>query len=127
MSPPGACVVQPGLCTDRALHPQTGHLARDLGYSHLHPPGSGLTAAESEASTPSLLFPLNCFFFFLVCFVSFSLRHSTLATFLSVCISGGLDPERTRQDALIVLSSCSGGSVCRGGEASPSPSEISAA
>ena len=106
MSPPAACVVQLGLCTARALH-----LARDLGYSHCHPPGSGLTAAESEASTPSLLFPLNWVFFFLVCFVSFSLRHSTLATFLSACISAGLDPEQTRQDAFIVLSSCSRGSV----------------
>ena len=123
MSPLAACVVQPGLGTARALH-----LARDLGYSHRHPPGLDLTAAEYEASTPSLLFPLNwVFFFFLVCFVSFSLRHSTLATFLSACISAGLDPERMRQDAFIVLSSCSGGSVGRGGEASPSPSEISAA
>lgn len=74
MSPPGACVVQPGLCTDRALHPQTGHLARDLGYSHLHPPGSGLTAAESEASTPSLLFPLNWFFFFFGVFCLFLIK-----------------------------------------------------
>ena len=59
MSPPAACVVQPGLGTARALH-----LARDLSYSHRHPPGSDLTAAESEASTPSLLLPFNWVFFF---------------------------------------------------------------